>query len=456
MRQTHDRNARGHLPKHLLQLALHAQRSAKLAATFIIAGLLSVGLAPPAFAQGGSLDTTFGGDGKVTTDFTSGVDFPFGTAIESADGRIVAVGRADGGGGRFALARYDTDGTLDATFGGDGKVTTNFSPGLDSAVGVVIQPADGKIVAAGYAPGSGGRFALARYDTDGTLDATFGGDGKVTTNFTSGSDGAVDVAIQSADGKIVASGVADGGGGRFALARYESDGTLDATFGGDGRVTTDFTSHYEYVDALDIQPADGKIVAAGSANYFGSAPKFALARYNTDGSLDATFSGDGKVTTSFAGDSTWAFAVAIQPADGRIVAAGHAGGGSAGMFALARYDTDGTLDPSFGRDGKAVTNFTSGLDYTEDIAIQSTDGKIVAAGTANYLGPDSTFALARYDTDGTLDTAFSGNGKLTTDFTGGLDGAFSVAIQPADGGIVAVGRASGSGGRFALARYLAS
>jgi uncharacterized delta-60 repeat protein len=138
------------------------------------------------------------------------------------------------------------------------------------------------------------------------------------------------VAIQG-DGKIVAAGFA-GSDFDFALARYNTDGSLDTTFGGDGKVTTDFagSGSRDEAHAVAIQ-GDGKIVAAGLAVVSGIFD-FALARYNTDGSLDTIFSGDGKVTTDFAGDFDVANGVVIQ-ANGRIVAAGFAGDD----FGLARY-----------------------------------------------------------------------------------------------------------------------
>lgn len=191
---------------------------------------------PSAGAQAGSLDTAFSGDGKATTNVTSGFDSAYGVAIQPVDAKIVAAGEVAGSGGRFGLVRYDTDGSLDAGFGGDGRVTTNFTSRYDAAGDVVVQ-GDGRIVAAGIAGGSGSQFALARYNSDGSLDATFGGDGKVTTNFTAGSDFAFGVLVQP-DGKIVAAGRAGGSGGRIAVARYETDGDLDPTFDGDGKVLT--------------------------------------------------------------------------------------------------------------------------------------------------------------------------------------------------------------------------
>jgi uncharacterized delta-60 repeat protein len=403
----------------------------------------SATLATLALAASGGRDPNFSGDGKVSTNFGNRDDFANGVAIQ-ADGKIVVAGRAGGGGGRFGLARYNPNGTLDTSFGSDGKVVTNFSASADDfANGVAIQ-ADGKIVAAGH---SSDRFALVRYNTDGKLDLTFSGDGKVTTNFSADFDDALGVAIQ-ADGMIVAAGHA--GFGRFALARYNPDGTPDTTFSDNGKVTTNFSRASDLATGVAIQ-ANGKIVAAGTAGSTEFSGKFALARYNANGTLDTTFSGNGKATTDFTpGEQDVAFGVAIQ-ANGKIVAAG--GGDVGGIrFALARYTRNGALDTTFSGDGKVTTDFSAGLDAAHGVAIQA-DGKIVAAGHADF----HRFALARYNRNGNLDTTFTGNGKVVTNFTrrDGFEDDFAngVAIQ-ADGKIVAVGRAGGSSGRFALARYL--
>jgi uncharacterized delta-60 repeat protein len=398
-------------------------------------------LAPStALAQAGALDTTFGGDGKVTTNPTRRSDEAIGLVVQG-DGKLVAAGH---GAGRFALVRYAADGSLDATFGGDGKVFTDFTPRFDSASDLEIQT-DGKLVAAGIA-GGGRRFALARYNSDGTLDTTFGGDGKVTTNFTVGADFAYGVAIQT-DGKIVAVGRAARRGGRVAVARYNIDGTLDMTFSGDGKATVNFTTGDDRADHVAIQ-SDGRIVAAGTARYFDKNARIALVRYNTDGTLDATFSGDGKQTTNLTRGFDGAFALAIQPVDQKIVVAGQA----RLRLGVLRYNANGTLDSSFSGDGKATVNFTRGLDYADDVALAA-DGKIIAAGGANFFGANPKFAVVRLDTDGTLDSTFSGDGKVTTDFTSVWDSAFDVEIQASDGNIVAAG-AAGKGRRFALARYL--
>jgi uncharacterized delta-60 repeat protein len=299
------------------------------------AAALVIAIANPAAAPPGDLDTTFDGDGKVTTDFAASIDQGFAVALQ-ADGKIVAAGVAVVSGMEdFALARYNTNGSLDPTFDGDGKVTTDFAGDFDQAFGLAIQ-ADGKIVAGGRADVSGTfDFALARYNTDGSLDTGFDGDGKVTTDFVSGSfDQAFGLAIQG-DGKIVAAGLASvSGAAQFSLARYNTDGSLDATFDTDGKVTTDFAGDSDQAFGLAIQ-ADGKSVAVGAAVVSGTVD-FALARYNTDGSLNTTFSSDGKVTTDFAGMDDVAYGVGIQ-ANGRIVAAGRVNNSGNYDFGLARY-----------------------------------------------------------------------------------------------------------------------
>jgi uncharacterized delta-60 repeat protein len=430
----------------------------------LVLALLHLVSIAPASAAPGDLDLTFDTDGKVTTDFASGSDDAWAVVMQS-DGKIVTVGSADTGGTTgfdFALARYNADGSLDTTFDTDGKVTTDFANGGDEARGIAIQ-SDGKIVVAGQAQIglANTDFALARYNANGSLDTTFDTDGKVTTDFkATESDGAYGVAIQS-DGKIVAAGfmpVDATNLSDFALARYNANGSLDTTFDTDGKVTTHFGGAWHDLAFGVVIQSDGKIVAGGEANGGSGVSDFALARYNANGSLDSTFDTDGKVTTDFAGNIDAARGVAIQ-SDGKIVAAGIANmGGTSHDFALARYGTGGTLDTTFDTDGRVTTHFAIGADGAHGVAIQS-DGKVVAAGQAETATGDFIdFALARYSTAGALDTTFSTDGKVTTDFAGDAevgwgDFARSVAIQ-SDGKIVAAGTAEIATGRdFALARY---
>ncbi|MGH8863643.1 MAG: delta-60 repeat domain-containing protein, partial [Burkholderiales bacterium] len=224
-------------------------------------------VAPVALASPGDLDPSFGGDGLVDTDFTGGFD-QINALVRQPDGKLVAAGRATVTNDNFALARYNVDGSLDTSFGGDGLVDTAFGVGVDQAFALVLQP-DGKLVAAGRGqiPGGSTNFALARYNVDGSLDTSFGGDGKVDTDFAAGTDQAFALVLQpQPDGKLVAAGprAASGGNDNFALARYNSDGSLDTSFDGDGKVDTDFAAGTDQAFALVLQ-SDGKLVAAGRA-----------------------------------------------------------------------------------------------------------------------------------------------------------------------------------------------
>jgi uncharacterized delta-60 repeat protein len=230
------------------------------------------------------------------------------------------------------------------------------------------------------------------------------------------------------------------------LVRYTAQGALDPSFGSGGKVTTAFGGDLEQVSALAIQPSDGKIVAAGFSDANGSFD-FALARYNANGSLDQSFGTGGRVLTDFSqqGGDDEAFAIAVQP-DGKILAAGRSDstGGNTSSFAVARYMSNGQLDPSFGTGGIAITSFTDSDAEINGIAIQP-DGKIVVAGSSA-----SAFALARYLPNGALDTTFGTGGTVTTPIGNASSvQAVGVAVQ-SDGKIVAGGAADAA---FAAARY---
>ena len=234
-------------------------------------------LQSPVWAAAGELDTTFDTDGKVTTSIGSGDDYVNSVVLQS-DGKIVAAGYSyNGSNYDFAIVRYNTDGSLDTTFDTDGKVTTPIASGDDRAYSVVLQ-SDGKIVAAGYSyNGSDNDFAIVRYNTDGSLDTTFDTDGKVTTPIGSRSDTAYGVVLQS-DGKIVAAGYSfNGSDNDFAIVRYNTNGSLDTTFGTGGKVTTPIGSGNEEANSVVLQ-SDGKIVVAGSS-VNGSNYDFAVVRY---------------------------------------------------------------------------------------------------------------------------------------------------------------------------------
>ncbi|MBA4123808.1 MAG: VCBS repeat-containing protein [Acidobacteria bacterium] len=394
----------------------------------------------------GDLDTTFGSGGKVLTD--SGL-VTADVAVQ-ADGKIVVAGR-DLFTSIIFVARYHANGSRDNSFGNNGIVVTSIG-NRNWASGIAIQ-ADGKIVIAGFSGSSrsAGTFAVVRYETTGALDTSFDGDGKVIIdmgNFNSAND----LVIQP-DGKIVvvgASGIFDRRDFAFAVARLNSDGSLDASFDGDGRVITSLGS-YSYTGAVAVAlQTDGKIITAGHSGSSYSTADFALVRYNADGSLDTSFDGDGKVITAVSSSFDGAFAVAVQT-DGKIVATGSSQGS---MMAVVRYNINGSLDTSFDGDGIVLTpgiDMADDSDYGPSVVIQS-NGKIVVSGTIQL-----DFALVRYNPNGSLDTSFGGDGIVTTNFNQPSWGAVvgGLAIQP-DGKIIAAGSLGDPFKSFfiAVARYI--
>jgi uncharacterized delta-60 repeat protein len=408
----------------------------------------------------GNLDASFGSGGKVSTllgEFSEASDLCI-----QADGKTVAAGFAQmkDNDQDFALARYNDDGSLDTSFGSGGKVTTDFFGNPEEALSVIVQP-NGKIVVAGYTynklnDSSSVDFALARYNADGSLDTPFGAGGRVTTDFFGDDDQAQSVTIQP-DGKIVAAGFCKHGTDfsttDAALARYNSDGTLDKTFGSGGKVATDFFGMSDGFNAVVIRP-DGKIVAAGGAIGSGGTFVAAFAQYNSDGSLDSSFGGGGKATLNVL--KSIISRVALQ-SDGKVAGVGRAVPGTTGSdILLARLKPDGSLDTSFGSSGIVLTDFFGQNDLGTGMVVQP-DGKLVVSAGVYLTRANASedFALARYNSDGSLDNSFGFGGKVTTDFSGGVDGASSIAIQ-ANGNIVVAG--FGTVGVdwndvFALARY---
>ncbi|MUG95782.1 tandem-95 repeat protein [Scytonema sp. UIC 10036] len=381
----------------------------------------------------GDLDPSFGMGGKVFTNLGN-FDSANSVAIQS-DGKIVVAGSN----GDFALARYNTNGTLDSSFGSGGKVVTDFNGSTDHGNSVAIQ-SDGKIVVAGVAwSNSQTDFALARYNTNGSLDTSFGNGGKVITPISSLGDWANCVTIQS-DGKIVVGGYISNISTShsdldFALVRYNPNGTPDSSFGNGGKVVTSMTTDQDVIYSIVIQP-DSKIVVGGSA-----AGDFALSRYNPNGTLDTSFGMGGKVITDFGIERYSGYSIALQP-DGKIVMAG-----SNRDFVLARYNTNGTLDTSFGSSGKVTTPIGSGVDAGFSLAIHP-NGKIIVTGFAQNSN-NMDLALAAYNPNGTLDTTFGNSGKVITSVGSGSDGHHSLTLQ-SDNKIVVVGS---GGGDFVVARY---
>ena len=426
----------------------------------LAAGLLSLvpSFAASAWAQGaGALDPTFSGDGVVTTSISGHADGANAVVVQP-DGNVVAAGSCLTGGTNtdFCLARYLADGTLDASFGTGGMVTTPVGSGSDEANALVLQP-DGKLVAAGACfNGASYDFCLARYDTSGNLDASFG-TGGIVSHLAGGFSAGANALVLQPDGKLVAGGacydsVPDLD---FCVVRYDSSGNVETGYSeGAGAAIVEFDDEDDSIWALALQP-DGKVVAAGRCGvYLENITVFCLARLDSEGVLDPTF-GEflGRAVTDIAADDDRAFALVLQP-DGKLVAAGGCDTDSKIDSCLARYDTAGNLDPLFGVGGTVLTD-AGGIDDHDGIyslALQP-DGKIVTAGFCDGE-TNIGFCLARYDASGSLDATFGTGGVVTTDINPGFDEeAFALALQP-DGKLVAAGKCDGaSSSDFCLARY---
>ena len=400
--------------------------STRIITSISLAILLTiVGLSERIVAASGDVDLTFGTNGIVTTDLLDQYDFGRSVAIQP-DGKIVVAGVANAQAelfDRVAIVRYLSNGDLDATFGNGSTVVGELAYIAD----MVLQ-ADGKIVVVGKtAHGNTSDVIVRRYNSDGSADATFGIGGVVLTDMFSSFDGASAVALQT-DGKIVVVGQTDPGQAfsDFAVLRYLSDGTLDATFGQTGKVNVDISGNYDSAHEVAIQ-ADGKIIVVGRAS-----DDFGIARLDAGGNLDQTFGLGGKVMTDFNDALDEANGVGLM-SDGRIAVGGLARkvNNLDEDFGLACYTTSGQLDAGFGVGGKVTTAFNSPSQVINDLVIQP-DNKIVAVGLMYDLSGGTTdldYAIARYNPDGSSDGGFGNGGQVTTEL-GGSETAQGVALQP--------------------------
>jgi uncharacterized delta-60 repeat protein len=433
----------------------------------VAAVLLVAAVLDPARASGaaGDLDRSFGHDGVAVTDVLHGAfDTAYGI-VQQPNGKIVVAGTVETAAGeRFCVLRYRANGRLDRAFGGDGRVTTSFGGSFQQARDVAIQ--SGKIVVAGTAEANGGTaFALARYLPDGTLDPSFGSSGRVLAHIAAGSTDSASALLVLPSGDLVVAGSTlspTSTPSDFAAARFDPSGTPMASFGGDGTVTVDFGGRDDRATSL-TRAAGGGIVLAGSSEV-GGRSDFALAELRASGDPTPGFGTRGIVRTTFGGvKPVPSEALDVETlSSGKLIAVGSVFVGPMTRehdAALARYGSDGTLDPTFGSRGLVTTDLGSphGDDVATSVAIQA-NGKIVTAGTTSFktFMYDHRFAVSRYLTDGTLDAGFGSGGSVTTDFGKGWDLARDV-ILTGDGAILAAGEAGSSrGGDIAVARYRAT
>lgn len=449
-----------------------------------IAGVMSVAqAADPA----GTLDKTFGAgsgdgtpDGIVSTSLGKGKDYGKSVVVQ-ADGKIIVAGdHKVGATNDISVIRYNHDGTLDSTFGvgnddgtPDGIVSISIGNGKDYGKAVALQ-ADGKIVVVGdHTVGKTSDITALRLNTDGTLDSTFGAgnddgtpDGIVSISVGKGKDYGNSVAIQQ-NGKIVIGGDHTvGKTSDLVVARLNTDGTLDATFGNndsdgtpDGIVSVSLGDGKDYGKSVAIQQ-DGKIVLAGD-HTVGKTSDISVTRLLTDGNLDSTFGAgnsdgtpDGSVSISLGDGKDYGNSVAIQQ-DGKIVVGGDHTVKNTRDLTVLRLNNDGSLDSTFGQgngdgtpDGIVSVSLGDGKDYGQSVAIQE-DGKIVLGGYHTIGSNNADLSVTRFNTDGSLDLSFAtcndegvaGGGTAFISSGPGKDFGNAIAIDPdGDGDIVIAGQ----------------
>ncbi len=375
----------------------------------------------------GTLDLTYNTTGFRLTSESGGLAVRARAVVLQTDGMALVTGMYQGGIDIGYYARYKTNGTLDTGL-------IEFGPAITESSSIILQT-DGKFVSSGYP-------YTVRHNPDMSLDTSFR-----TVGYTTVGGTAKEALALQTDGNIISAG---GTGVSFTIGRFMTNGRLDTAFHTNGTVSTTIGtfSNEGAAHSVFIQ-TDGKIIAIGQGDNLTDSD-FALVRYTVDGNEDATFGVGGIALTTIGLGTDVAWTSALQ-SDGKILAAGYTDNGTNQDFAMVRYNINGTLDSSFHTDGIVVTTFGPSHEEIRSIVIQ-TDGKILAGGS-RHNGSKNDIAVARYKSDGSLDTAFHTNGTVVFSITAQDNGAFGLVIQ-SDGRVIAVGEASVGGiAGFAILRF---
>lgn len=435
-----------------------------------IASLLTVALlfdASSVFSQ--SLDPVFGNSGKVVTPCSSGKDILYGAKL-LPDGNVMACGTYYVGTKfKLTLAKYNPGGSLNTNFGTNGMVITDFGGTLYEDATLAIQD-DGKILLAGTHETTQENYdlVLLRFNADGSTDTGFGNNGTIITDFITGDGGGVTGAkgiVLQPDQKIIVFGYTNNspvGGGflnrDFAVARYNPDGSADTTFGTNGECVVDITGievgigpKSDTANSLILEP-DGKLIIAGYTQLTGVDNNLSMIRLQPDGNLDNTFGTNGKMTHDFgARDRTFSL---MRTPDSKYIVVGNSyvNDNFQDKIIVGKFNSDGSLDNSFGNNGTIDHQVGTELYDRIMACVLLEDGKILTGGSTLNNG-QLDFLLLQFNADGSIDNAFP---VTTTDFSGFYDVANAMILQD-DGKIILAGGSAINGNSnydFALARYV--
>jgi uncharacterized delta-60 repeat protein len=383
------------------------------------------------YSQAGSFDTTFDADGKNTNCISQ--HFYATTSNFQSNGKIVSAG-GNQTSCNVSIGRFNVDGSIDTSFGTNGFVFNSicsvFSAGNSYySLDMVIQP-DDKIVIMGLIQNnSGNAYWVARLLPDGALDPSFSADGYRDLSFGTIQDRGQCINLQ-ADGKILLGGTSGNTGEFFTVARLLPNGDLDPSFGSNGVVQTAFSTSQSFANCIAVQQ-DGKIILGGYTINAPFARDFAMIRYLADGTIDSSFGVNGKVVTTVNTSFSDYIDKIVFDAQGRILVSGCASFEVNYKLAMARYTSNGVLDTSFGNNGIVVSNYPSRY---SDVALQ-VDGKIILVG-----GYDAdVFTVLRYLSNGTLDSSFGNNGFVDSNFNQPTYAYASSVLIQSDNKIIVTG-----------------
>lgn len=399
-------------------------------------------------AQSGALDTGFGQNGFVVDSFSSDYDAAERVIVQP-DGKIIIMG--DTGMGsvqKMAIARYNADGSPDTSFANDGKLVFNVSFPKILGNDIALQ-SDGKIILGGYQWNDvTGDFVLVRLLADGSFDSSFGNDSIAILD-----NGMAEIGnsihLQN-DGKIIIAGDSQD---QFTMARVNSDGSIDSTFGQSGWIRTSFPV-WSYGKDVHVNDS-GEILLTGMTIDGYDDWKIALAKYRADGSLDTVFGNSGTLIVAVGNDYDYGIRSFLLD-DGKILVGSHSYFGTQPLryeVVIAQLNADGSFDSNYGTDGKTKIRWTeNGENYLNDMVLQD-DGKLILAGRNSDASGDY-FSMAKLDENGTLDTSFGVDGKVSGNIGNTADTATSIALQP-DGKVVITGYTTNFSDptQFFIARY---